>query len=142
MLHLSHPNNYTDSGKTGGLSFAWNPTKKVSFTETWLGGPGAVPTDLGNWRNLSDTVLTYTPTSKLTLTANADYGRIQFSKAQGGPRDWSGIAGYAKYQFNPLYAFAIRAEYFNDHTGIQTVTRGGCTPPSSLGPSSASSCGT
>jgi hypothetical protein len=114
------PNHYTDSGKTGGLSFAWTPTKKVSLTETWFGGPGAVPSDLGNWRNLSDTVLTYTPTAKLTLTGNGDYGRVQFSKAQGNPKDWAGVAGYAKYQFNPLYALAARLEYFNDHTGYTT----------------------
>ena len=38
-------NNYTNSGKTGGLSLAWTPSKKLSFTETWLGGPGATPVD-------------------------------------------------------------------------------------------------
>ncbi len=69
--------NTYSSGKTGGLSFAWNPNKKVSLTETWLGGPGATPLDGGNWRNLSDTVITYTPTSKLSLMANGDYGRVE-----------------------------------------------------------------
>ena len=116
------PNNYRDSGKTGGLSFAWTPSKRVSFTETWFGGPGAVPTDLDNWRNLSDTVLSFNATSKLTLAANGDYGRVQFTRAQGNPKDWSGIAGYAKYQFKPVYALAVRYEYYNDHTGITTGT--------------------
>ena len=30
----------SNSGKTGGASIAWNATKKVTLTETYLGGPG------------------------------------------------------------------------------------------------------
>ncbi len=118
-------NNYSNSGMTGGLSLALTPSKKLSFTETWLGGPGATPVDGNNWRNLSDTVITYSPTGKLTLTANGDYGRSQrplLSGLNGRPADWSGIAGYAKYQFKPVYAFAMRYEFYNDHTGITTGT--------------------
>ena len=79
--------------------------------------------DGGNWRNLSDTVLTYTPNSKLSLMANADYGRVPEAWLRllpGTPVDWSGIAGYAKYQFNPLWALAGRYEYYNDHDGFTT----------------------
>ena len=116
-------NNLVDSyssGKTGGLSFAWTPNKKTSLTETWLGGPGATPADGGSWRNLSDTVLTYTPNSKLSLMANVNYGRVEKPVGFTGPVDWFGIAGYAKYQFNPLWAVAGRYEYYNDHTGFTT----------------------
>jgi len=128
-------NNLVDtysSGKTGGLSLGWNPNKKVSLTETWMGGPGATPLDDSNWRNLSDTVITYTPNSKLSLMANGDYGRIQgltpVAAAACGAAcknavDWAGVAGYAKYQFNPLWALAGRYEYYNDHTGFTTGTR-------------------
>ena len=115
-------NNYTNSGKTGGLSFAWTPNKKVSLTETWMGGPGATPADGNNWRNLSDTVITYTPNAKLTLTANGDYGRSQKPLGFTHAVDWSGIAGYAKYQYTPLWALAGRYEYYNDHTGFTTGT--------------------
>jgi hypothetical protein len=116
-------NNLVDtynSGKTGGLSFAWNPNKKVSITEGWLGGPGATQLDGGNWRNLSDTVITYTPNSKLSLMANADYGRSEKPVGFRGPVDWSGIAGYVKYQLDPLWAVAGRYEYYNDHDGFTT----------------------
>ena len=128
-------NNLVDtynSGKTGGLSFAWIPNKKVSITQSWLGGPGATPLDGGNWRNLSDTVVTYTPNSKLSLMANGDYGRVQgltplaaaaCGAACKGAVDWSGVAGYARYQFTPLWALAGRYEYYNDHTGFTTGTR-------------------
>jgi hypothetical protein len=115
-------NNYTNSGKTGGLSFAWTPNKKVSLTETWFGGPGATPADGDNWRNLSDTVVTFTPNAKLTLTANGDYGRSQKPLGFTHAVDWSGIAGYAKYQYTPLWALAGRYEYYNDHTGFTTST--------------------
>jgi hypothetical protein len=116
-------NNLVDtysSGKTGGLSFAWNPNKKVSITEGWLGGPGATQLDGGNWRNLSDTVITYTPNSKLSLMANADYGRSQKPVGFRGPVDWSGVAGYVKYQLDPRWAVAGRYEYYNDHDGFTT----------------------
>jgi len=111
--------NYS-SGKTGGLSFAWSPNKKVSITQSWLGGPGATPADNGSWRNLSDTVITYTPNAKLSLMANADYGRVEKPVGFTGPVDWSGIAAYAKYQFTPLWAVAGRYEYYNDHDGFTT----------------------
>jgi hypothetical protein len=127
-------NNLVDtynSGKTGGLSFAWTPNKKVSLTQTWMGGPGATPLDGGNWRNLSDTVITYTPNSKLSLMANGDYGRVQrltpvaaaaCGAACNGAVDWAGVAGYVKYQYNPLWAVAGRYEFYNDHTGFTTGT--------------------
>ena len=123
--------NYS-SGKTGGLSFAWTPNKKVSVTQGWLGGPGATPADNNGWRNLSDTVITYTPNSKLSLMANGDYGRVERPLGFKGPVDWSGIAGYAKYQLNPLWAVAGRYEYYNDHdgfttSGFQIVQIGGVT---------------
>src|ERR1019366_9008101 len=75
--------------------------------------------DGGNWRNLSDTVVTYTPNSKLSLMANGDYGRVQgltplaaaaCGAACKGAVDWSGVAGYARYQFTPLWALAGRYE--------------------------------
>jgi hypothetical protein len=114
------------------VSFAWNPNKKVSLTETWLGGPGATTTDGSNWRNLSDTVITYTPNSKLSLMANGDYGRVQGLTAAAAAAcgaacnkavDWAGVAGYVKYQLDPLWAVAGRYEYYNDHTGFTTATR-------------------
>lgn len=117
------------SGKTGGLSFGWNPSKKVSLTETWLGGPGATPADGNHWRNLSDTVLTYTPNSKLSLMANADYGRseglnplvVACGATCNQSVDWFGVAAYLKYQFDPKYAVAGRYEYYDDHGGLTTA---------------------
>ncbi len=59
----------TNSGKTGGVSLAWNATKKVTLTETYLAGPGGPGFTGGQriWNNLTDTVLAYNPTAKLSL---------------------------------------------------------------------------
>lgn len=108
------------NGKTGGLSFVWTPNKKWSFTENWMGGPGATPADANDWRNLSDTVISYSPTAKLSLMVNGDYGRSERFNGANKPSEWYGVAGYAKYQFNPLYAVATRYEYYNDPDGVTT----------------------
>jgi hypothetical protein len=112
----------TNSGKTGGLTIAWNPTKKVSLSENWLGGPGALPLDNMGWRNLSDTVLTYNPNAKLSLMVNGDYGRVEKALGFVDPAEYYGAAGYIKYQVNPKWAVATRYEYLNDPEGVATGT--------------------
>jgi hypothetical protein len=114
-------NNTVDnnSGKTGGVSIAWNATKKLAITQNYLSGPEPVGT-VSSWRNLSDTVVAYNPTTKLSFIANVDYGRQQKLSSTQTPADWSGIAGYVKYAFNPKVALAGRYEYFNDHDGFDT----------------------
>ncbi len=120
-------NNSVDnnSGKTTGFSFAWTPNKKVSLIETYLVGPEASNFN-GTFRHLSDTVLTYSPTAKLSLMANYDYGQDHFVDSIAVPpitgplAHWSGIAGYIKYAFNDKWTFATRGEYFDDHDGFET----------------------
>jgi hypothetical protein len=112
---------YNNRGKTGGLAFAWAATKKLTITQNWMGGPGATQSDGNHWRNLFDTVIAYNPTSKLSLQANGDYGRVEGTLAvPNKPVTWWGGAGYVKYQFNPRYAVATRYEYYNDPDGYTT----------------------
>jgi Putative beta-barrel porin-2, OmpL-like. bbp2 len=112
-------NNVVDfsSGKTGGISLAWNATKKLSITENYFGGPQQVGLN-GSWRHLTDTVVAYNATPKLSLMANVDYGRQENVLGSHLPADYSGIAGYAKYAFSPKVAVAGRYEYYNDHDGF------------------------
>jgi hypothetical protein len=120
-------NNSVDnnSGKTTGFSFAWTPNKKVSLIENYLVGPEASNFN-GTFRHLTDTVLIYSPTSKLSLMANYDYGQDHFidttgiTPATGPMAHWSGIAGYIKYAFNDKWTVATRGEYFDDHDGFET----------------------
>jgi hypothetical protein len=120
----------TNTGKTAGFSAAWTPNAKFSITETYLGGPEHLNFN-GAFRNLSDTVITYNPTAKLSLMANYDYGHdhLVSSEFTGippfvvGPRAvWSGLAGYVKYAPNDKYAFSLRGEYFDDNQGFSTGT--------------------
>jgi hypothetical protein len=112
----------TNTGKTGGLSIGWNATKKVTITETYLAGPRdlAGTGNNGPWNHLTDTVIAYNPTAKLSLQANIDYDRIEEFGYKKIPADYAGIAGYVKYQVNPNVAVAGRYEYFNDHDGFAT----------------------
>ncbi len=110
----------SNSGKTGGVSIVWNATKKVTLTENYLGGPRDIAGvgDNGPWNHLTDTVLTYNPTAKLSLMANFDYDHQGLHSNLG--KDYTGIAGYAKYAVSPKVAVAGRFEYFNDHDGFAT----------------------
>jgi hypothetical protein len=110
-----------NTGKTYGVTFGWNPTKKVSIAQGYMFGPETGGTNAG-WRQLSDTVVTYLPTSRLTTMLNFDYGRGDRVTGIPTPVFWTGIAGYVKYAFNDLYAVATRYEYYNDHDGFTTGT--------------------
>jgi len=118
-------NNVVDnnSDKTLGASLAWNPTKKLSIAENYIAGPEGdlgAPTPNTNWRQLSDSVVTYTPTAKLSLMVNGDYGRgdkIYGVDTVSPAVDWWGTAGYVKYAFNDKNNFALRYEYYGDPYG-------------------------
>jgi len=109
-----------NTGKTYGMSLGWNPTKKLSIAENYMAGPEQSVNS--NWRQLWDTVVTYTATSKLTLMANTDYGRGDRIAGTINPVFWTGVAGYVKYAPTDKYAFATRYEYYNDHDGFTTGT--------------------
>lgn len=112
---------YNNSGKTGGLTFAWNATKKLTLTENWMGGPGATQLDGSHWRNLFDTIVAYNWNSKLSFQLNGDYGRVERTTlTPGNSVNWWGAAGYIRYQFDPKYAIATRYEYYNDPDGYTT----------------------
>jgi hypothetical protein len=107
-----------NTGKTYGMSLGWNVTKRVSVTQNYMAGPEQA--DNSNWRQLWDTVITYSPTSKLSLMANSDYGRGDRLAGVVHPVYWMGLAGYVKYAFNDKYAVASRYEYYDDHDGFTT----------------------
>jgi hypothetical protein len=114
-----------NSGKTIGVSAAWTPTKKFGFIENYIGGPEGANNN-ADWRHLSDTVITFNPTGKLSLMANIDYGRGDKVTPISGPPPvtayWTGAAGYLKYALAPTVNAAFRYEYFEDHDGFATGT--------------------
>ncbi len=121
-------NNVIDnnSGKTGAVSLALTPTKKLTITQNYMFGPeqnssyaGGLPTADKHWRQVVDTTVAYSLTNKLTAQANFDYGRDSIEGAKDSVY-WTGGAGYLRYVFNPKYALTGRYEYYLDHDGFTT----------------------
>jgi len=122
-------NNATDNntGKTLGISASYKPSGALTLVENYLGGPENTDTNAG-WRHLSDTVVTYTVNKETSVAFNYDYGHDSpaVCAAQGGggtcPVSWQGVAGYVKYQANPVFAVIPRYEWFKDSEGFTTGT--------------------
>ncbi len=121
-------NNVIDnnSGKTYGIGFGWNPNKKFGIAQNYMAGPEQNNLN-SNLRQLSDTVITYSPTSKLSFIVNGDYGRgdrITYPQTSivSQPVFWTGVAGYVRYAFTGTSAFSTRYEYYDDHDGFTTGT--------------------
>jgi len=122
-------NNVVDNntGKTYGIGFGWNPNKKFGIVQNYMIGPEQNSLN-SNVRQLSDTVITYSPTSKLSFIVNGDYGRGDrfiidpATNAFSHPVFWTGVAGYVKYALNSHSAIVTRYEYYDDHDGFTTGT--------------------
>jgi hypothetical protein len=110
-----------NTGKTYGLSFAWTPNQKFTLSQNYMTGPEQPDSNHG-WRSLSDTVISYSPTPRLSLALNYDYGSGDREPASGRPVVWTGVASYIRYAFNERYALATRYEYFDDVDGFRTGT--------------------
>ena len=108
-----------NTGKTFGVQVGWNPTKKLAVVQNYMLGPEQ-PANNQNLRQLTDTVVTYSPTTRLSLMLNYDYGRGDRIAGLPRPVWWSGVAGYARYAFSSRYAVATRYEYYDDHDGFTT----------------------
>ena len=113
-----------NAGKTVGFQLGLTPTKKFSFTQTYLAGPEAplanVP-DISardNWRHIADSVASVIVNDKLTLLGNFVYGSDADNDGVRG--HWTGFAGYFKYAFNNRFAFSPRFEVLNDKDGLRT----------------------
>jgi putative OmpL-like beta-barrel porin-2 len=122
-------NNVIDNntGKTYGVSFGWNPNKKFGVIQNYMAGPEENGLN-SNLRQLSDTVITYSPTARLSFMVNGDYGRGDrfvtdpVLNTFSHPVYWTGVAGYVKYAFNSTSAISTRYEYYDDHDGFTTGT--------------------
>jgi hypothetical protein len=114
-------NNVVDNntGKTYGATFAWNPSKKFGIVQNYMAGPETSDVN-SNWRHLSDTVVTYSPSGRLSFIVNYDYGRGDRLATSSKPVHWTGAAGYVRYILNGTNALATRYEYYNDKYGVTT----------------------
>jgi len=108
-----------NSGKTVGLVGAYN-WKKVTWSNNFYTGPENPHTNSG-FRNLYDTTVQYNQDDNTSYYVNYDYGRNQFPTA--GAAQWTGVAFAARRAIGKKFAFAPRAEFFNDINGFSTGTQ-------------------
>jgi hypothetical protein len=59
-----------------------------------------------------------TPNPKANFYINYDYGRDK--NVGSGAAQWVGVAGAARFQISPIFAFAPRLEWFHDKDGFNT----------------------
>lgn len=141
-------NNVVDNNgyKTVIAQATWKPTPKFTFIQNYTGGPEEPNNVLSGdanpmhqnkrWRNLFDTVVTWSLHPKVDVAANYIYGfdsyRDIFSVAPidaGNPNlvpvkkvNWTAVAGYAKFKFTDNFSMSPRFEYFYDRDGAFFLT--------------------
>jgi hypothetical protein len=107
-----------NAAKTVGVQLAYRPTSSLSLVQNYMAGPEQT----GNndaWRQISDTIATFTLNPKVSLMANYDYGTDTIA---GTKAHWQGVAGYARIQANKWFAFSPRFEWYDDPQGFTTGT--------------------
>lgn len=112
-----------NGGVTIGLTSLYTKPK-YNWALNYYVGPENTDTQNG-YRNLIDTTLNLTPTSKLSAYLNYDYGQNRTAASSTGPEDsahWQGVAVASNYQFSAKNSFALRGEYFDDNQGFSTGT--------------------
>jgi hypothetical protein len=109
-------NNVVDNNtaKTVAVAATLKPSSALTIVENYIGGPEQT-NDNQDWRHVSDTVVTYTLTPKVSLAGNYDFGR---DKQSGATVKWQGVAGYVRLQPTAWFALSPRAEYYNDSEGF------------------------
>lgn len=111
--------NNTGKSVEGGATMSLTP--KTSLGVVGMVGPEQTG-DNHDTRHLLDVVASYAPSDRLAFKINYDYGHEEDGAIEGQKDTyWSGVAGYARYQWNDWYATAIRGEYFVDADGIRTA---------------------
>lgn len=118
-------NNITSSngGVTVGLTNAL-VKPKYTWNVNYYTGPSNSNTQKG-YRNLIDTTLLLTPSSKFNAYLNYDYGQNRDALAAQGDTNlnhWQGVAFAAHVQATGTQAFTGRFEFFNDMNGFSTGT--------------------
>ena len=113
----------SNGGVTVGLTSAY-VKPKYSWNVNYYTGPENIGTQNG-YRNLIDTTLLLTPTTKFNAYINYDYGQNRNALASEGNTNlehWQGVSFAARQQATGKMAFAGRFEYFNDPQGFTTGT--------------------
>src|SRR5215470_14031264 len=126
-----NPNGYLKA--TGQVVFT--PTDKFSITSSFHVGPEQIPAQTDghvNQRWIVDTTILYTGIERWIFAVNFDFAGeendpvlVALGTRKNNNSNWSGIAGYAAYDWTKSLRTALRLEYFADPQAV----RNGITPP-------------
>lgn len=128
-------NNVADdnNGKSIIGQVTWKPTAKLTGIFGVMGGPegtgaygsGILKGDGNINTNIYDAQAIYQMDAKTKFTGWVTYGAGSGDATGFHYSDnWLGITGYARRQFTPVIAGAIRVEQFEDNNGLRTGTLG------------------
>lgn len=109
-----------NSGKSVGAQLVWTPSKAVTVTGNYIGGPEQANTN-GNWRNVGNVVGQWKATDRTVFTLELTYGSEPNAVTPGKTATWSGLVGYARFGVTDHFAFILRGEYFADPDGARTA---------------------
>jgi len=126
-----NPNGYLKA--TGQAVFT--PTDKFSITSSFHVGPEQLRSQMHgrvNQRWIVDTTILYTGIEKWIFAINFDFAGeendpvlVALGTRKNNNSNWSGIAGYAAYDWTKWLRTGLRLEYFADPQAV----RNGITPP-------------
>ena len=106
--------------KSVGGQLALTPAASLAITVNAMVGPERADRERDP-RTLLDGTLVWKAGDRVTLGANADWGRERGAVAAGEVARWTGAAGYARLTSGDR-ALSLRAELFDDHDGARTGT--------------------
>ena len=122
---------YTGFEQIANYTVGYNPYVTNYNVSAGVLPPNSAPSGAQGQRSLIDVVGTVHPTGATTLTFNYDHG-LQHNVP--GPTflldgeslnaSWSGLAGYASYQFTPKITGSLRYEGFQDPQAYRTGFEG------------------
>jgi Putative beta-barrel porin-2, OmpL-like. bbp2 len=120
LKSLSWTFNYYVGQEHPDIVYVINPGPGEQNLPTQQGAPFLpIPNSPNGHLDILDTYVTWEATSALTLAAEGDYVTERLYQAQvSPPQRVSGGALYARYQFTPRFAFAVRGEYLADPQGL------------------------
>ena len=108
-----------NSGKSVGAQLVWTPSKAISVTGNYIGGPEQAGTS-GNWRNVGNLVGQWKATDRTVFTLELTYGGEPNAVTAGATATWSGLVGYVRFGLTDAFALNLRGEYFADPDGART----------------------
>ena len=103
-----------NSGKTAGLKVQVFPSSALSVAAGALYGPEQ-DTTAGSKRTLLTGDLTWQPSQRLIVQAEAHYGSEQGT-------NWTGVVGQAFWRFSRSTGLTVRGDVFDDPDGARTGT--------------------